>query len=118
MEQRDSQEHPAPGDHTAAGGDGSTDAGTTTEFFMTQMNYAALVSDMRAFMTDEGRCPSCGHAFRNERDIQIVHILPPRHAQDWARLHTGNIRFLCGSCNRTKAKKTSLNGLMNKKAPG
>jgi hypothetical protein len=57
-------------------------------------------------MTDEGICTSCGHPFLNERDIQLEHREPPRHAQDWARLHARNIGLACGSCNRTKSGKS------------
>ena len=80
-------------------------AGVDTEFFMTQMNYLGLVPLMRALMSDEGRCLNCGHAFLNERDIQIEHIEPPRDDQDWARLHARNLRLFCGSCNRVKSNK-------------
>jgi hypothetical protein len=80
-------------------------AGTSREFFWTQMNYRALVPVLRALMTAEGLCQACGHPFRNERDTQIEHCEPPRSATDWARLHARNVRLVCGSCNRTKAKK-------------
>ena len=80
-------------------------AGETTEFFLRQMNYAALVPVLRASMSSEGLCLGCGHAFVNERDIHIEHIEPPRHKQDWARLHTRNIRLFCQSCNGTKSNK-------------
>ena len=73
--------------------------GINREFFMTQMNYIALVEEMRAMMTPRGLCKACGHHFQNERDIQIEHIRPPRHLQDWARLSARNIRLLCTSCN-------------------
>jgi hypothetical protein len=43
-------------------------------------------------------------SFLNERDVQLEHIEPPRHPQDWARLHARNIRVLCGSCKRTKGR--------------
>jgi len=69
------------------------------------MNYRALVPALRAMMTDEGICTSCGHPFLNERDIQIEHIEPPRFVEDWARLHARNLRLACGSCNRTKGQK-------------
>jgi hypothetical protein len=80
-------------------------ARTTTEFFWVQMNYRALVAPFRALMSEEGLCQGCGHRFVNERDIQIDHCCPPRHAHDWARLHARNLRFSCGSCNNTKATK-------------
>lgn len=76
-----------------------------TEFFMTDMNYYGLVPLMRILMADEGRCLNCGHAFINERDIQIEHIRPPRHNRDWARLHARNLRLFCGSCNKGKSDK-------------
>jgi len=76
-----------------------------TEFFWVQMNYQALVPVMRGLMTAEGRCSGCGHPFVNERDIQIEHIEPPRHARDWARLHARNLRLFCGACNLTKSDK-------------
>lgn len=80
-------------------------AGKTTEFFMVNMNYESLVPELRAMMTDEGKCKGCGHEFVNERDIQIDHILPPRHPLDWARLHARNLRTFCQSCNGTKSDK-------------
>jgi hypothetical protein len=69
------------------------------------MNYRSLVPVLRAMMTPEGLCQVCGHEFVNERDIQIEHLEPPRHAQDWERLHACNLRLCCGSCNRTKGDK-------------
>ena len=80
-------------------------SGESTEFALTQLNYAALVPVLRALMTPEGLCQSCGHQFLNERDIQIEHLEPPRHQRDFARLHARNIRLGCGSCNRTKGSK-------------
>jgi 5-methylcytosine-specific restriction endonuclease McrA len=80
-------------------------AGATTEFFWIQMNYQALVPYMRAMMDKAGHCLGCGHPFLNERDIQIEHIEPPRNPQDWARLHTRNLRLFCASCNGTKGDK-------------
>jgi hypothetical protein len=80
-------------------------AGMTFQFFWTQMNYRALVPELRAMMSDEGLCNGCGHKFLNERDIQIEHLEPPRFDKDLARLHARNLRLGCGSCNRTKGKK-------------
>jgi len=79
-------------------------AATSKEFFMVQMNYRSLVPVLSALM-DDGLCQGCGHSFLHERDIQIEHLEPPRHAQDWARLHARNIRLFCASCNRTKSDK-------------
>jgi hypothetical protein len=81
-------------------------AGVSKTFFMTQMNYSALVPEFRALMTEEGLCKGCGHKFLNERDVQIEHIEAPRSNHDWARLHARNLRFFCGSCNRTKGRKS------------
>lgn len=80
-------------------------AGESFEFFWVQMNYRALVPELRALMTTEGLCQCCGHQFLNERDIQIEHCEPPRAYNDWARLHARNLRLACGSCNRTKGQK-------------
>jgi len=80
-------------------------AGESLEFFWTQMNYQSLVPMLRAMLTPEGLCCGCGHEFLNERDIQIEHCEPPRHAKDWARLHTRNLRLFCASCNGAKTKK-------------
>jgi len=85
--------------------DAARRAGATAEFFWTQMNYASLVPMLRAMMTSGSTCQMCGHDFVGERDIQIEHCEPPRNKQDWARLHARNVRFACGSCNRTKSKK-------------
>lgn len=86
-------------------------AGVSRQFFWVQMNYRALVPIMRALMSDEGLCLDCGHKFVNERDIQIEHWYCPRSLQDWALLHTRNIGFTCGSCNRTKGVKPPLQWL-------
>jgi len=79
--------------------------GQSREFFWVQMNYRALVPQLRGLMTDEGLCNGCGHKFVNERDIQIEHIEAPRSQNDIARLHARNLRLCCGSCNRTKGQK-------------
>lgn len=76
-------------------------AGTTMEFFWTQMNYQSLVAPLNARMQPVGKC-HCGHVFVNERDIRIDYVVPPRHDQDWERLHSRNLFFLCGSCHRAK----------------
>jgi hypothetical protein len=78
----------------------------TKQFVMEDLNYESLIAPMRAFMGDDGLCNNCGHAFLGERDIQLEHREPPRHDQDWARLHARNIGFSCGSCNRPKTNKT------------
>lgn len=83
----------------------ATKAGVGREFFWTTMNYRALVAPLAAFLGPDGICLCCGHSFDNERDVQIEHIEPPRSPQDWARLHARNLRFSCGSCNRTKGHK-------------
>lgn len=83
----------------------ASNAGVSRELFWTQMNYRALVPELRALITPEGLCKGCGHEFLNERDIQIEHIEPPRFSLDWARMHARNLRLCCGSCNRTKGKK-------------
>ena len=83
----------------------ATKYGKSFEFFWIEMNYQSLVPVLRALMTPEGLCQGCGHKFVNERDIQIEHIEPPRHDHDWARLHAGNLRLFCGSCNRKKGNK-------------
>jgi hypothetical protein len=69
------------------------------------MNYRALVPIFRAMMTPEGLCLCCGHPFLHERDVEIEHLEPPRFEQDWARLHTRDLRLACASCNRTKGSK-------------
>lgn len=79
--------------------------GVSTEFIWTQMNWRALVPELRAFMSPEGLCLSCGHAFVNERDIQIEHREPPRSSNDWARQHARNISLTCQACNGTKGNK-------------
>jgi hypothetical protein len=89
----------------------ATKAGVSRDFMWTQMNYRSLVAPMRAYMSPEGLCQGCGHPFLNERDIQIEHWYPPRSAQDFALLHTRNLRFTCASCNGTKAQKPPLEWL-------
>ena len=80
-------------------------AGKSVEFFMTQMNYGTLVPQMRAAMAEGATCLSCGCRFMNERNIQIEYREPPRHSQDWERLHAYNIFLLCASCSSTKRGK-------------
>jgi hypothetical protein len=80
-------------------------AGQSVDFFMTQMNYASLVVPLRAAMAEGSICLSCGCRFMNERDIQIEYREPPRHSQDWERLHVQNIFLLCASCGSTKRGK-------------
>lgn len=84
----------------------ATKSGVPKTFIMTNMNYRSLVPVLRAMMTTEGLCTSCGHGFLNERDIQLEHREAPRHDRDWARLHARNIGIACASCNRRKAKRT------------
>jgi len=62
-------------------------AGVALDFFWVNMGYRALVPYYRAALSPDGLCLSCGHPYDNERDIQIEHRAPPRHPQDWARLH-------------------------------
>lgn len=84
----------------------ATKAGVSFDFFWTQMGYRGLVPIMRAMMTDEDAiCLGCGHRFANEPDIQLEHREPPRHRQDWGRLHAHNIGIACGSCNGGKGNK-------------
>lgn len=78
--------------------------GESLKFFWIQMNWRALVKPFAALM-DGGLCQCCGHPFLNERDIQIEHIDPPRDSEDYANHHARNLRFACGSCNRTKGDK-------------
>jgi hypothetical protein len=79
--------------------------GVTSEFLWINMNWRALVPVLRAMMSDEGRCLSCGHAFVNERDVQVEHREPPRGVDDWARQHARNIGLACQSCNGTKGDR-------------
>lgn len=78
--------------------------GLTTEFMWVNMNWRSLVPMMRAMMTEEALCTSCGHAFDSEPDIQLEHRDPPRHLKDYARLHARNIGLACASCNGKKSK--------------
>lgn len=80
-------------------------AGVPVDFFWINLNYRALVPIFRAMMTPEGLCTSCGHPFDNERDAQIEHREPPRHARDWARRHARNCDIGCTNCNRRKGPK-------------
>lgn len=76
--------------------------GVSKYWFLINMNWQSLVPIMRAMMTDEAKCVSCGHRFDNERDIHIEHREPPRFDGDWARESARNIGILCQSCNATK----------------
>ncbi len=81
--------------------------GVPKQFLWVNMNWNSLVPEMRALMTDDGKCRSCGHPFRNERDIQIEHREPPRRefGVDCAREHARNLGIFCQSCNNTKGDK-------------
>jgi len=79
--------------------------GVSKAFMWIDINWKSLVPMMRAMMTPEGLCLSCGHPFVNERDIQIEHREPPRSLTDWARESARNIGLLCQSCNVTKQDK-------------
>lgn len=79
--------------------------GVPKSFLWVNMNWSSLVPEMRALMTDEGRCRSCGHPFIGERDIHIEHREPPRAPDDWARQHARNLGIFCQSCNGTKGHK-------------
>lgn len=79
--------------------------GVDFDFLWTNMGWSSLVIDLRAALNGEARCHSCGHAFENERDVQIEHREPPRFPQDWARHHARNLALFCQSCNNTKGAK-------------
>lgn len=76
--------------------------GVAKEFLWVDMGWRTLVPLLRAMMTSEGLCPSCGHPFDHERDIQIEHHEPPRSDDDWARHSARNLGILCQCCNATK----------------
>ena len=78
--------------------------GVSFTFLWVNMNWRALVPLVRAMMTPEGLCLSCGHPFVNERDIQIEHREAPRHSADWARWHARNLGVFCQSCNNGKGR--------------
>lgn len=80
-------------------------AGVSVEFFMVNMNYRALIPDLRTALSGEGLCHNCGEAYAGQGDVHIEHIRPPRDERDWERLHARNLRLLCGSCNRVKGRK-------------
>jgi 5-methylcytosine-specific restriction endonuclease McrA len=79
--------------------------GVSRKFMWENMNWRALVPIMRAMMSPEGKCLSCGHVFLNERDIQVEHRESPRSDIDWARHHARNIALDCQSCNGSKRDK-------------
>ena len=79
--------------------------GVSKTYIWINMGWFTLVPILRALMTPEGRCQSCGHPFVNERDIQIEHREPPRRQGDWAREHARNLSLTCQACNGTKTGK-------------
>jgi hypothetical protein len=76
--------------------------GVTTDFVLHDLGWITLVPVMRAMLSDPDALCHCGHAFLNERDIQLEHRKPPRTSDDYARHHARNIAIACGSCNQTK----------------
>jgi len=89
--------------------------GVPKAFLLVNMNWNVLVPYLRAAMGG-ALCLDCGHAFVNERDVQIEHREPPRSDGDWAREHASNIALACGSCNRSKGSKTFASYLDDKEA--
>jgi hypothetical protein len=79
-------------------------AGVSVGFFLEDMNYKALVALFRG--TLRSGCPGCGVAFRTEAEVYLTHLVPPRHAQDWARLHARNVSLLCGACAQAVTTQT------------
>ena len=79
--------------------------GGTKKDLLEKFNWEDLIPMMREYLKPGARCPRCRHAFRNERDIQIEHIFPPRGRDDWSREHRTNLMFLCQSCNSAKGNK-------------
>ena len=80
--------------------------GCTPEFLRVNMNWQALIPELRALLLPGAVCPCCGHPFKGESDIQIEHHFPPRWPKgDWARQHKRNLSLACGSCNDTKTDK-------------
>jgi hypothetical protein len=79
--------------------------GVSREFMLVNMNWRALIPQLRAMMSEEGTCRSCGHGFMNEQDVQLEYLEPPRSNEDWARHHARNIGIFCQSCNGTKGNK-------------
>jgi hypothetical protein len=77
--------------------------GLSFDFMFKEMNFQSLVPGMRAMMTPEASCTNCGHAFDSEPDIQFDHNSPPRHDNDYARIHARNITLRCASCNGGKS---------------
>ena len=76
----------------------------SVDFFWEDMNYKALVAAFRG--TLRSGCRGCGVAFRTEADVCLIHLVPPRHAQDWARLHACNVGLFCGACAQEVATQT------------
>ena len=44
------------------------------------------------------RCEAHGEPLRSASDVSPVHLEPPRHPQDWERLHARNVHLFCGAC--------------------
>lgn len=68
---------------------------------MIEMNYKCVVPLVRGLMSLGATCPGCGRPFDDALDIGVTHIVPPRHRQDWARMHARNTWIGCKSCCRT-----------------
>jgi len=77
------------------------------EFVMNDLNYRSLVVPLRAVLDhpEDAVCGNCGHGYINERDCQLDHREPPRHDQDFARLHATNVTLVCASCNTSKGNR-------------
>jgi hypothetical protein len=81
-------------------------AGVSSAFFMVQMNYRALLPQLRGLLSADGVCTSCGRKFSGEHDIRFDYVRPPRADNDWERLHVRNLHLCCTRCSRSKRNKT------------
>ena len=88
----------------------------TKGFILVDMNWRALIPLMRALLGPDGVCPDCGRGFRNDRDIAIDHLEPPRRYHDWAREHARNISLVCCSC-KSRKQRLSLADYLDKRGP-
>lgn len=76
-------------------------------FVMVELNYDALVPEVRALIGPDGICAWCGKPFTEKHPVSFDHIEPPRWNGeiDWERLHASNIRPMHRGENGSKGEK-------------
>ena len=76
-------------------------------FVMEELNYQALVPEVRTLIGPDGLCAWCGRPFTKKHKLSLDHIEPPRWdgTVDWERLHASNVQVIHFGENGSKNDK-------------